>query len=60
MSDPDKTRKIQTIPRCKPLDPRVGLVRALETASMYKPPGVIGEQLAQLIEAARRYAAEAA
>lgn len=56
MHDPDKTRKIATIPRCRPLDPRVGLVRALETASMYEPPGSIGEALRRLLDDARRYA----
>ncbi len=60
MDDRDKTGKIQTIPRYKPIDPRVGLVRALEVASMYKPPGSIGEALERLIEDARRYANEVA
>lgn len=58
--DEDATRKIKCIPRYKPLDPRLGLIRALEVASMYRPPGELGTKLEELLCDARNYAENAA
>lgn len=55
MSDPDKTDRIKTIPRCKPRDPWEETTKALAVAQSYAPASSIREAIEQLlIEMQRR------
>lgn len=54
MIDPDKTDRIETIPRTKPRDPWFETVSALTTAAVYAPAASIRESIEQLLSEMKR------